>query len=126
MTKITKNKFLMALKDTAGIQANIARNLGTSRTAVKLYLDKNPEMEKLRVIEEESLVNIAENTMKNLLKQEEQSSILGQSTGKNTRWFLERRVKKYKEKQEVEHTGEPIADNKVVVEVIEVQKNEEL
>ena len=95
---VTKEKFKKAVDGTGGIMLSIAKNLGVSRNSVYEFCNKHPEMMELRYQEEEKILDIAENSLFNQAKNQEQWA---------TKYLLATKGKSrgYVEKTELEHSG---------------------
>ena len=108
MAKINKVKFEKALDGTGGIMLSIAKNLDCSRNSVYEFCNKHPEMMVLRRLEEEKILDIAENGLFTKAKDKDPWAI---------KYLLATKGKKrgYIEKTEVEHTGE--LNNKITINI---------
>lgn len=96
MTKITKKRFLEALKGTYGVRTRIAEKLGVTRGAITTYIKKHPELEPIIEEETQEIIDTAENKLFSLINQGEFRAIdkILSTKGKN---------RGYAEKQEIEH-----------------------
>lgn len=65
--KITKQKFIEAMKGSAGIITVIANRVGVTRKAIYEYLVKNPDLNELLISERESVLDMAESKLLNKL-----------------------------------------------------------
>ena len=113
MVKITKQRFKQALNGTGGIMLSIANNMGVTREGVYKWIKKHPDMQELRLQEEEKIIDIAENSLFTQAKDKEQWA---------TKYLLSTKGKRrgYTEKQEVEHSGQGITINLVETSVEEI------
>lgn len=119
MTRITITNFKEAIKKSGGNQSIIAKRLEVTRGAITQFINKYPKMRDLVNIEGEKIIDAAENII--------DSSITNKQDIDSAKWKLlhSKRGKSrgYGLKTEVEHSGE--MDNKIEVEIIRVNKNED-
>ena len=119
MAKVNKKTFKEALISSGGNQSIIAKRLEVSRAAITLFLNKNPELKELRDIEAERIIDVAENNI--------DYDITNNKDIDSSKWKLlnSKRGKSrgYGPKIQQEHSGE--VDNKIELEIIEVQKKED-
>jgi len=110
MVKITKRKFLKALKGTAGILTQVAKNMDVSRNAVHEYINRTPEVKPLTEQEREQILDIIEGSLIN-------RAVKGEDL-KAQMFYLKTigRKRGYVEKTETELSGG--ADNNFTFEII--------
>ena len=100
MVKVNKKKFVEAVKGTGGIITNIAKRLNCSRLTLYKWLKKPNNKYAYAIIkdEEERMIDLAENSLYEQVKNNEQWA---------TKYLLATKGKSrgYVEKQEVEHSG---------------------
>ncbi len=97
---ITKQKFIEALPNTAGLYTLIAERLDCSRITVWKFLKKHPELEKEVEAERERIIDLAEgNLIEKIIKKKDFKAI---------KYFLSTKAKSrgYSQKLEVENSGE--------------------
>jgi len=114
--KINKKKFITAIEGTGGIMLSIAKNLGVTRQTVYKFIEKYPDMQELRLQEEEKILDIAENSLFTEAKNREQWA---------TKYLLATKGKKrgYVEKQEIDHGGQGIVNINLVEKSVEEIKD---
>ena len=61
--KFTKARFKAALPGTMGIVTTIAKNMGVNRLTVYRNLEKHPDLEALRILEREIILDKAESEL---------------------------------------------------------------
>lgn len=117
--KLTKNKILAAIKDSAGILSSIAERLGCSRQALYNWLDLHKDSEIVDAIkhEEEKVMDMAESKIIQAIKERDMQT---------TRWYANTKGKSrgYAPKQEIEHTGQIIGNVNIKIEPFKEEKNE--
>jgi len=117
MTKINKTKFLKALKGTAGIISQIAKNLGVQRKSVYEYIERTPEVKPYIKQEKEQILDLMEGSMIHKAVVEKDFKALNfylKTIGKD---------RGYTEKIETELSGG--VDNKIIFEIVDPTKKEE-
>jgi len=99
MGKISKDKFKEKVIDTGGVIVTIASKLGVVRQTLYTWLKKNPDMEELRLAEEEAILDMAEESLFSQVKAKDFSA---------TKYLLSTKGKRrgYQENQEIKHTGD--------------------
>lgn len=83
--KITKVKYLKALKRSGGIKQEIAQRLGVTRKAVYDFLNKYPDMAEALQDEKDTLLDVTENLII--------ESIVNKKNVRDAKWWLERQGK---------------------------------
>lgn len=97
MTKINKKNFKIALEGTYGVKSAIAQKLGVTRAAMTVFLQKNPELDAIRELESEKIIDIAENR-------------LFKAVNDGEKWAIDKilstkgKLRGYAPKEEIEHT----------------------
>lgn len=114
MTRITKTNFKEAIIKTGGNQSVIAKRLGVGRSAISMFLKKNPEMGDFLNEEKEMIVDLAENQ-------------LLQALNRGEKWAVLRVLDTLGRKRGYSKDGpiEEIKDNKLEVKVVQVNINTE-
>ncbi len=110
MAKINNVKFLKALKGTAGILSQIAKNMDVNRKSVWMYLSKHPELLPSIEQEREAILDTIEVSM--IKKAVVEEDFKAQS-------FYLKTIGKHRgftEKNETELTG--TIDNKITFEIV--------
>lgn len=100
MAKLTKKMVKEAIVGSAGIVSLVAKRCNVSRQAMSKYFEKHDSFKELLIQEKESLLDLAECKIINLIQ-----------TGdtKVVQWFLERKgkVRDYGDKQELDLLESP-------------------
>lgn len=119
MAKINVKTFKKALKNSGGNMARIAERIECCRSAVCLFVKKNPKMRKLLNQEAELVLDIAEDNI--------DTEIMTHRDVDSSKWKLLHskggRARGYGQKQEIEHSGEisPNTFNLIVKSVEEIK-----
>ncbi len=102
MARLNIKIFKAALVDSGGNQSVIAKKVGRSRSAITLFLNKNPKMRSLCEAEAERIIDVAENIV--------DAKIVTEKDLDTAKWKLSNskrgKARGYGQKQEIEHTGE--------------------
>ncbi|MBF0678421.1 MAG: hypothetical protein IR164_05705 [Devosia sp.] len=84
MAKLEPEQVAVALQETGAIIMDTAGRLGVSRTALYKFLERHPELKRLRTEIEDGQIDVAELHIVEAIKAGEMSTI---------RWYLERKGK---------------------------------
>ena len=102
MARITQKTFKEALKNSGGNQQRIAEKLEVGRSAVGMFLIRQPEMRKLLDAEAEKLIDYAEDNIA--------TSVMVNKDIDDSKWLLTNskkgKARGWGIKQEIEHSGE--------------------
>lgn len=119
--KITKTKFTESVKGSGGVQAVVAQRLGTVRSTITMYIQKNLWAAELLHQEREKIIDLAENK-------------LFKAADEGKQWAIERILKNlgknrgYTEKQEIESIidiGSTKSIQQIYTEMMEKKTDEE-
>ena len=109
MVRLTKGVFKEAVKDTGGIVSQIAKNAGVANKTVYDFLARHPEMKKVREVEIEKVLDMAEGNLFLKARDKNEWAIKYLLSHKG-------RLRGYADKTEVEHSGKiGITEIKVVM-----------
>lgn len=101
MAKLTKNKILTAIKDSAGILTTVAERLGVARVSLYEWMERNKDQDVVDAFhhEKEKIMDLAESKIVQSIKERD---------GKTIRWYAMTRGKDrgYTTKKEIEVTGD--------------------
>ena len=116
-SRVTKARFLKAVEGTGGILTMIAQKLNCSRGTVYIFINRNPDMQKIIDQEREKILDVAQHNV---------YSRINSGDWDATRYLLNTLGKQrgFTTSMEVEHKGEVnnILDGKLQIEIIRPDK----